>query len=37
MQFLPYERLIHHLRVTCDEDALKLADFLEERINTICS
>lgn len=37
MQFLPYERLIHHLRVTFDGDALKLADFLEERINTICS
>ena len=37
VQFLPYERLIYHLRVTCDGDALKLGDFLEERINTICS
>ena len=37
MQFLPYERLLHHLRVTCDGDALKLANFLEERIDTICS
>lgn len=37
LQFIPYERLIYHLRATYDGDALKFADFLEERISKICS
>ena len=36
VRFLTYERLIHHLRMTAEMEALELAGSLEERIDTVC-
>jgi hypothetical protein len=36
VKFLTYETLISHLRDVADPEAAGLADFLSERIDTIC-
>ena len=36
VNFLTYETLINHLRDVAEPEAAALADFLEERIDTIC-